>query len=52
VAGLVHLAGTSTQAMSVRALAAMSGLSARRVQMIFRDDVGLSPSSCCACPAS
>jgi AraC-like DNA-binding protein len=29
--------------LSVRELAATSGLSARRVQMIFRDDVGLSP---------
>jgi AraC-like DNA-binding protein len=43
VAGLVRLAGSSAQPLSVRALAAMSGLSARRVQMIFRDDVGLSP---------
>jgi AraC-like DNA-binding protein len=43
VAGLVRLAGISTHPMSVRSLAAMSGLSARRVQMIFRDDVGLSP---------
>jgi AraC-like DNA-binding protein len=42
-AGLVHLAGTSAHPMSVRTLAAMSGFSARRVQMIFRDDVGLSP---------
>ena len=42
-AGLVHLAERATHAMSVRALAATSGLSARRVQMIFRDDVGLSP---------
>jgi AraC-like DNA-binding protein len=42
-AGLVRLAITSSQPSSVRALAALSGLSARRVQMIFRDDVGLSP---------
>jgi transcriptional regulator GlxA family with amidase domain len=42
-AGLVRLAGASARPSSVRVLAAMSGLSARRVQMIFRDDVGLSP---------
>jgi AraC-like DNA-binding protein len=42
-AGLVRLAGTSTRPLSVRTLAATSGLSARRVQMIFRDDVGLTP---------
>jgi AraC-like DNA-binding protein len=42
-AGLVRLATASARPLSVRELAATSGLSARRVQMIFRDDVGLSP---------
>lgn len=42
-AGLVRMAGTAARVPSVRELAAASGLSVRRVQMIFRDDVGLSP---------
>jgi AraC-like DNA-binding protein len=40
---LVRFTASAGTEMSVRGLARASGLSERRVQMIFRDDVGLSP---------
>src|SRR5262245_25339704 len=40
---LVEIAQRSRDVMSVRRLARQAGISARRVQMLFRDRVGLSP---------
>jgi AraC-like DNA-binding protein len=40
---LTSLSTQSREPLTTRALAAHAGLSARRVQSIFRDDVGLSP---------
>jgi len=41
--GLVDVAQRSRDVMSVRHLARHTGISARRIQMLFRDRVGLSP---------
>ncbi len=43
VAQLVEFVSGRGEELSVRGLARASGLSARRVQMLFRDEVGLSP---------
>jgi AraC-like DNA-binding protein len=43
VAQLVAFVSSGGEELSVRALARASGLGTRRVQMLFRDEVGLSP---------
>ena len=40
---LMALIGARNEELTVRGLARHAGLSARRVEMLFRDDVGLSP---------